>query len=273
MDDLQTWRAGTEGWHEAEEAQDAAAGGNGLAFLGDAGSYLEGPAAEIECRRMKTTDNADGTVTICLRIEAKELPGLLASSPDGSLWHLNLPDDEQRRHDLKGVRLALRDAADRKVDLRFQVMTAGTAPCVLWGMTNTSCRVRLSLMAGRHPYPYFVQRAERAACLRRAVMFCTEPAFDDWLLGRCDAQGLPDLALMDADDAIGLDAAMSMRMRAAENLCRLARLQSRREVLWSNAAAERVEALLRAYREHLWTNGAATRREAERSRGLKRGGR
>ena len=239
---------------------------------GTQGDYLEGPQTTIEGERQKTGDNADGTVTVTVRIRSVDVPADYATSPDGSLWKIGLPDGSGGRAEFNAVRLAMRDATGGKVDMRFQVMAFGAPAAVLWGASKTACEITLRMLAGRHPYPHFIERGERAACLRRIVMACGEASYDAWVADQARARGYPDIPLVDEDPDIGIDRAMAIRMRAAENTCRLAGLHSRREILSSNPAAERVETLVRGYREWLWNDGAAARAELARSRGVERGG-
>jgi hypothetical protein len=235
---------------------------------GDRG-FMEGPEATARGTLQRTADNADGTVTVTIRVKAQDVPDDLQMSPDGSLWRLHI-ETASRDDQMNVVRTALRDTKAGCVDLRFIVLPAGLAPEAIWGRVGQDCTLKLRMLAGRHPYPHFVQRAERAACMRRTTMLCSETAFGAWCTERATADGLPVAPLPATDEAIGMDTATALSLQAAENLCRLARIHSRREILSSNAAAERVETLIRAYREHAWQKGTPAREADKAARGLVR---
>ena len=231
---------------------------------------IEGPEHLLSGLRQKTADNRDGTVTLRLRIAATDLPTDYAASPDGSFWRIGLPAPEQtERHNLRGIRQPLRDGPSGQVDLQLQVVGAGCPPNLLWGAANTECLFTLRLIAGLAPYPHLIHQGERTACLRRAVIACSDPQFQTWLLATGNKQGLPVPPLADADDAIGLTPDRTRQMQTTEMLYRMTGIHSRREILASNDAGERVEALLRAFREHIWTTTRLRQETEDQRRGLR----
>ena len=231
-------------------------------------AFLEGPVSMLDATRQASVDNADGTATVGFAVLAKEIPKDLLASPDGSQWRLAVAAGAEAEASMVAVRLAIRDLAGGKALLRFMLMPTGLAASAIWGRKGERATLRMAMLAGRHPYPHFVGRSERAAALRRAAMFCGEPGFAAWIADQAVAAGLPPAGEIEVDPAIGIGAADATSMRAAENLCRVARLHSRSEILTSNVAAERAESLMRQYREFAWQRGGAARAAEARRRGL-----
>lgn len=235
------------------------------------GEYLEGEEHVIEAVQEATKDNRDGTAILSFNVAADAIPPALAASPDGGMWRLRIPAPEGTGSmDVTTVRYGVHDRPKGRALLKFQVAPSGLPPSALWGRSGMPLPLSLRMLAGRHPFPHFVQRHERAGAQRRASMACREPGFAAWLAARCEAEGLGRVEAPDLDEELGVDAAMAQALAADECLRRVARIHSRREILTSNLAAERVESLLRGYREHLWQRGRPAREADEEARGLGR---
>jgi hypothetical protein len=220
------------------------------------GEYIEDPVSHLSGTQQSTLDNADGTLTIVLKISPKDLPEAYVTSPDGSLWRLTFHEPANDIC-LNCVRQTIKDGPKQTVLLRLQILPYQVPFDIIWGRSGSRCSFSLQMLAGRHPYPHFIQRKERAACFRRSIMLCSEPTFAAWLRQTAQIANYPTPDIPHTSDLDAIDDQSALAMQTAETLCRLAQIHSRRDILTSNLAAERVERIIRSYREWIWNNRAS----------------
>lgn len=202
---------------------------------------MQGQSDHIPAIRQALKDNTDGTVTIAFEVTAGDLPKALLTSPEGSVWLLDVEHNGER-FELLANRQAFRDMKGGQVEIRFAAMATAASAGNLYGRRGDGVMLGMALMAGRNPHPYLIDKTERAAVRQRAVLICTEPTFERWIARRAEEMGFPPIPETEAT---------SSENRATEYLYRIAGINSRREILTSNAVAERVESMIREYREYL----------------------
>ena len=225
----------------------------------------------LAVKRKDVKDSGDGTVTMSFEIAAKDLPVEYASSPDGSLWEIRMEDVESPEPmTFKATRHGIKDMPKGRLEIRFDTVVGGLPIERVYGRRNEDETLSIRLLAGRAPYPHLVDRSERSAVLRRAAVTCTDPSFCAWVASEAGRQGFPTIPTRDIPAALDMPEDDYEAARAAENLCRVARIHSRAEVLTSNAAAERVETIIRAYRDWLWQQRRLEQQEEDRQRGVRR---
>lgn len=215
--------------------------------------FIEGPAHHLESVQKQTADKMDGTLILSFEIAASDIPASLQASPSGSLWRLRLPDTREGDLDLNVVRHDIKDSTNGRVVLRFSTVPGGIPPWVLWGNKGRKIDITISSLAGQHPFPHFIERSERQAVMRRATILCAEPGFQAWIANEAVTRGLPAIEPPSAlpSEEAELDARTTKEMTAAEYLCRLTGIDSRRDLLISNRAAERVENVIRQWRNQI----------------------
>lgn len=202
---------------------------------------LQGQSEYIPAIRQALKDNGDGTVVIAFEVKAKHLPDALLTSPEGSVWLLDIEHNGER-FEMLANRHTIRDLKDGQAEIRFNAMATAASAANFYGRKGDGIMLGMALMAGRNPHPYLIDKTERAAVRQRAVLVCGEAAFEAWIAKRAQEEGFPVIEPSDQT---------SSQDRATENLYRVAGINSRREILTSNPIAERVEQLIREYRMDL----------------------
>lgn len=202
---------------------------------------MQGQSDYIPAIRQALKDNTDGTVTLAFEVKADHLPKTLLTSPEGSVWLLDVEYNGER-FELLANRQAMRDLKGGQVEIRFAAMATAASAGNLYGRKGDGVMLGMALMAGRNPHPYLIDKTERAAVRQRAVLVCTEATFERWIAERAVEDGFPRIPESEMTSA---------QERSTEYLYRMAGINSRREILTSNAIAERVESLIREYRNDL----------------------
>ena len=213
----------------------------------DVDTQIETLASLCRAQRGPTKDNGDGTVTVTFKLIATHLPIPLRDSPEGSSWIIECKS-EHSAYSFVATRSRLADCTDGKVEMRFIVTPAALPDHALYGNKGMWVDMTLRISANKNPYPYHIDKTERAAVLTRLVMNCADPAFHAFLERECNRQGVPIVpSLADSLEEVKI----TDELRAIEHVYRLLGINSRREILESNKTAERAEALTRQFRDHL----------------------
>lgn len=204
---------------------------------------MPGPTAAASAIRGPTKDNLDGTVTVTFTVNATTVHKAFMASPEGSVWLLDVEsDDSLGRFEMLASRGQMKDLSHGKVELRFIAMATAASAESLYGRKGQAVLLTMTLMVGRNPHPYLIDRSERSAVMTRSVVMCTDPSFAPWIEQKAREEGYPTVPESESTSA---------ESRATEHLYRVAQINSRREILTSNPVAERVEGIMREYREAL----------------------
>lgn len=219
-------------------------------------TYLEGPRHTLRVTRKATKDRQDGTIMLGFEASPEEIPLSYQSSPSGSLWRIGFPKEDESGSECPAITVCRHDIADGKngrVILRFITIPGRTPPQTFWGASGKTCTITLSSLAGQHPFPHFIDRAERMSVLKRISLLCAEPEFQKWISEQAVKANYPRIPIPTPEfrDDSELGIATAKEYAAAENTCRIALIDSRRDVLTSARAAERVENIIRTWRSTL----------------------
>jgi hypothetical protein len=238
----------TEGDGRASGAREVVAGDRDLLF--------EGPVTDMFALRESTKDNGDGSATLTFVVDAADLPKDLLSSPDNSVWHLRL-DTFGKVYDLSGVRQKIRDKDKGKVAVAFAVFPSQYPPEAIYGRRNDPVQLFINMVAKENNHPFLTQASQRNKVMQWSVIILSDPEFGPWVAEQCRLAGYPVLSEVPSRDTReaweGLDLAETYaEARAIEHLYRVAGVHSRADVLDDNAAAGRVENVLRRYRAQVW---------------------
>ena len=226
--------------------------------------FFAGPSSTFVATRDKTRDNGDGTATISFMVDAAVVPRDFASSPLHSVWSLYV-QTPKRQHRLTASREVLQDKERGRVMLRFAVFASSHQPEAVYGNKGEEVMLTINLIAKQNNHPFMSTAASRHSVMQRCVMMCEEPGFGQWVAEQCRREGYPTIEgpVLAPSEEVGGDVEGGHTVhqrRAVEHLYRLAQIHSRADVLDNNAAAGRVEDVMRRYRAHLWDTRARDRR-------------
>lgn len=230
---------------------------------GDPDLLFAGPVTDMFGVREGTKDNGDGTATLTFVVDSSDLPKDLLSSPDNSVWHLRIDTFDKAYH-ISGVRQKIRDKDKGKASVSFAVFPSQYPPEAIYGRKGDPVQLFINMVAKENNHPFLTQASQRNKVMQWSVIILSDPEFGPWIAEQCRLGGYPVLSAEPSRETReaweGLDAAESYaEVRAIEHLYRVAGIHSRADVLDDNAAAGRVDNVLRRYREQVM-------RKAERER-------
>ncbi|MBY0363902.1 MAG: hypothetical protein K2X45_18495, partial [Phreatobacter sp.] len=196
--------------------------------------YIETVVELCKAQRGATKDNGDGSVTVSFRTKAVQLPKMLRDSPEGSSWIIQC-QSEHNAYRFVATRGRLIDCSHGEVEMRFNLPPSALPDHALYGNKGEWVDMTLWVSANPSPYPYHIDKTERLAVVKRLATVCTDPSFHEFVEKECARRGVPMVPALEDN----MDEFVSSETRATEHLYRLLGINSRREILETNKAAER----------------------------------